>query len=235
MVDLKIYSAEGIHEKVLTCLEKFPRGFVLDVPSGQGAFSMELEKLGCKAFLGDIARKNILYQNGRCIQFDLEKPFPFKERVFDFGVCIEGAEHIENPHALIKEFARVVKKGGYLVISTPNVMTIKSRLRFLFYSYFDYFKYFGSPPVEERHQIKEYEHQHVNPLFYGEIKFILEKYGFNIEHVETNRMVRKWKMIFPLIKYFIKIKTKKKFPKDPLFISDVILEGEDLIFIAKKE
>jgi len=215
-------------------MEEFPRGFALDVPSGQGAFSMELEKLGYKAFLGDIARKNILYHNGRCVQFDLEKPFPFKEKTFDFGVCIEGAEHIENPHALIKELARVVKRGGYLVISTPNVMTIKSRLRFLFYSYLDYFRYFGSPPTEERHQIKEYEHQHVNPLFYAEMRFILEKHGFKIESVETNRMVKKWKIIFPLIKYFIKIKTKKKFPKDSFYISDTILEGEILIIIAKK-
>jgi hypothetical protein len=47
-------------------------------------------------------------------------------------------------------------------------------------------------------------------------------------------MVRKWKIIFPLIKYFIKFKTKKKFPKEPFFLSDTILEGEDLIFVAKK-
>jgi hypothetical protein len=66
------------------------------------------------------------------------------------------------------------------------------------------------------------------------MKFILEKYGFKIERVETNRMVRKWKIIFPLIKYFIKFKTKKKFPKEPFFLSDTILEGEDLIFVAKK-
>jgi SAM-dependent methyltransferase len=148
---------------------------------------------------------------------------------------VEGIEHIENPHVLIKEFARVVKRGGYLIVSTPNVMTIKSRLRFLFYSYLDYFRYFGPPPLEEKHKIKEYEHQHLNPVFYGEMKFILEKYGFKIEKVETNRMVRKWNIIFPLIKWFIKYKTRKKFPGDPLFVSDVILEGEDLIVIAKHE
>jgi hypothetical protein len=46
--------------------------------------------------------------------------------------------------------------------------------------------------------------------------------------------VRKWKVIFPLIKWFVKYKTKKKFPKDPHYLSDVILEGEDLIFVTKK-
>jgi SAM-dependent methyltransferase len=234
MVDLKKYSAEGIHEKVLECMEEFPRGSALDVPSGQGAFSKELERLGYKVFLGDIARQNILYQNGRCIQFDLEKPFPFKERVFDYGVCIEGIEHIENPHHLVKEFSRLIRRNGYVIITTPNVMTVKSRLRFLFYSYLDFFKYFGPLPSEAKYRNEEYDHQHVNPLLYAEMKFILEKYEFKIERVETNRMVRKWKIIFPLIKYFIKFKTKKKFPKEPFFISDMILEGEDLIFVAKK-
>lgn len=227
------YTPQGLHEKVVDCIEKFKRGIVLDAPSGQGALSKDLEKLGFKVFSGDIERKNIIYQNGRCIQLDLNTSLPFKEGIFDYAFCVEGIEHIENPHVLIKEFARVVKRGGYIIISTPNVMTIKSRLRFLFYSYLDYFRYFGPPPPEEKHKIREYEHQHLNPVFYGEMKFIFEKHGFNIEAIETNRKVRKWKMIFPLVKWFIKYKTKKKFPKDPLLLSDVILEGEDLIFIAK--
>jgi SAM-dependent methyltransferase len=234
MADLKKYSSEGIHEKVLGRLEGFPRGSVLDVPTGQGAISKELEKLGFKVFLGDIARQNILYKNGRCIQIDMEKSFPFKEKTFDYGVCIEGVEHIENPYGLVREFARVIKKGGYLVITTPNVMTIKSRLRFLFYSYLDYFRYFGPIPSEERHRIEGHEHQHLNPLFYPEIKFILQKYGFAIERIETNRMVKRWRLLFPLIKWFTKHKTRKKFPKDPFYVSDMILEGEVLIVTAKK-
>jgi SAM-dependent methyltransferase len=235
MEDLKQYSSEGVHEKVLECLEGGPRGLVLDVPSGQGAISKELEGLGFKAFLGDIARQNILYRNGRCVQVDMERPFPFKGKTFDYGVCVEGIEHIENPYSLVREFARVIKKGGYLIITTPNVMTIKSRLRFLFYSYLDYFRYIGPIPPEERHRIEEHEHQHLNPLFYPEIKFILEKYGFEIEKIETNRMVKKWRLLFPLIKWFAKRKTKQKFPKDPFYVSDIILEGEDLIVMAKKK
>jgi SAM-dependent methyltransferase len=233
MTPLKRYAAEGLHEKVLKCMEELPKGLVLDAPSGQGALSEDLEKVGFKVVSGDIERENILYKNEKCVQLDLTESFPFRAGTFDHGVCVEGIEHVENPHWLIKEFARVVKRGGYLILTTPNVMTIKSRLRFLFYSYLDYFRYFGPPPSEGKHKIKEYEHQHLTPVFYGEMKFIFEKYGFNIETIETNRRVRKWNMIFPLMKWFIKYKTKKKFPKDPLLVSDVILEGEDLIFIAK--
>jgi SAM-dependent methyltransferase len=234
MVELKEYTEGGVHDKVLECIKDFPKGWVLDAPSGQGRLSGELERLGFKVFLGDIARGNILYKNGRQIQLDLNWFLPLKAGVLDYAICVEGVEHIENPHHLVREFSRLVKRGGFLILTTPNVMTIKSRLRFLFYSYLDYFKFFGPLPPEARYRIEEHEHQHVNPLFYPEIKFILEKYGFKIERVETNRMVRKWKIVFPLIKYFIKLKTEKKFSKEPFFLSDTILEGEALIFVARK-
>ena len=234
MSELREYTPGGVHEKVLGYIKDFPKGWVLDTPSGQGNLSRELERLGFKVFLGDIAKENVLYKNGRQIQLDLNQGFPFKKDVLDYAICVEGIEHIENPHHLVREFSKLVKRGGYLILTTPNVMTIKSRLRFLFYSYLDYFKFFGPLPPEARYRIMEHEHQHINPLFYPEIKFILEKYGFRIERVETNRMVRKWKMIFPVVKYFIKFKTKKKFPTEPFYLSDTMLEGEDLIFIAKK-
>lgn len=235
MVNLKVYAAEGINDKVLAWMAESQRGFVLDVPSGQGFLSEKLDGMGFKVFPGDIERENILYRNGRCTQVDLNTTLPFKESTLDYVVCVEGVEHLENPHVLIREFARLIKRDGYLISTTPNVMTIKSRLRFLFYSYLDFLKYFGPPPLdEEKHQIEEHEHQHLNPLFYGEMKFILEKYGFKIEKIETNRVVKKWNMIFPLIKWIIKFKSKKKFTKDPFYISDTILEGEVLIYLAQK-
>jgi len=232
--ELREYTSGGVHEKVLNCLTGLPKGIALDAPSGQGNLSRELERLGFKVFLGDIARDNVLYKNGRQIQLDLNQCFPLKEDILDYAICVEGIEHIENPHHLVREFSRLIKRGGFLILTTPNVMTIKSRLRFLFYSYLDYFKFFGPLPPGARYRVGEHGPHHVNPLFYPEMKFILEKYGFNIERVETNRVVRKWKIIFPLIKYFIKFKTKKKFPKEPMFLTDTILEGELLIFIAKR-
>jgi SAM-dependent methyltransferase len=233
MDPLKRYSAEGVHEKVLECMTGFRRGMVLDVPSGQGALSRDLERLEFKVVSGDIERENILYKDSKNIQLDLNKPLPFKEGTFDYVVCVEGIEHIENPYALVREFARVIKRDGYLIITTPNVMTIKSRLRFLFYSYLDFFKYFGSLPLNERHRIEEFEHQHLNPLFYRQMKFIFEVYGFEIYRIETNRKVRKWKVIYPVLRWFVREKTKGKFREDPFLISDTMLEGEILIYVTK--
>lgn len=232
--ELREYTGGGVHEEVLNCFASLPKGTVLDVPSGQGALSKSLEALGFKVFCGDIEKENMIYRNSRCIQLDLNNFLPFRERIFDYVVCVEGIEHIENPHHLIREFAEVTKKGGYALISTPNVMTIKSRLRFLFYSYLDFFRYFGPLPLKERHQIRDYDHQHLNPLSYPEIRFILEKYGFQIQRIVTNRNVKKWGMIHPVLKRFIKYKTSRKFPEDKFLASETLLEGETLICLSKR-
>jgi 2-polyprenyl-3-methyl-5-hydroxy-6-metoxy-1,4-benzoquinol methylase len=232
--ELKQYASTGIHDVILDCVKQLKRGTVLDVPSGQGALSKELEKLGFKPFSGDLEINNIVYVDKRSIQLNLNHVLPFRASAFDHVVCIEGVEHLENPHHLIREFARVLTDGGFLIISTPNVMTIKSRLRFLLYSYLDYFRYFGPLPPNVKYRVEEYEHQHVNPISYAEMKYILEKYGFWIETIEANRTVRRWRLLHPFLKRFIRYKTRKRFPEDPFYTSDTMLEGEDLIFIAKK-
>ncbi len=228
------FASEGVHPKVLEVLDHVPRGLTLDAPAGQGFLSSRLEEKGFKVFLGDIERNNLLYRNQRCVQFDMNRTLPFKNESFNYIVCIEGIEHLENPHLLIREFVSSLKGNGLLILSTPNVMTIKSRWRFLFYSYLDYFRYFGPVPPSERHQIEAYDHQHINPLFYGEMKWLLEKEGLKIEKIETNRLVRKRGVLHPFIKWFVRVKTRRKFPEDPFYASDVLLEGENLIFVAQK-
>ncbi len=234
MTELKSYALSGTRELILNYMEKNPKGAVLDIPSGQGAFSKDLEERGFTVFLGDLDVNNVLYRNCRVAKVDLNHHLPFKNNSFDYLICIEGVEHIENPHHLVREGFRLLKDNGCLIVTTPNVMTIKSRLRFLFCSYLDYFRYFGPIKGESRFVFEEYDHQHINPVFYGEMKHILMKYGFSIETVAANKMVKRWKLMHPLIKSIIRHKTKKRFPRDPFYISDTLLDGEDLIFIARK-
>jgi ubiquinone/menaquinone biosynthesis C-methylase UbiE len=231
--ELKSYALQGTTEHILNFMKGINKGIVLDIPSGQGALSKKLENMGFTVYLGDLEGENILYRNRRVAQLNLNHLLPFKDRTFDFVICIEGIEHIENSHHLIRECSRVLKTNGYLLLSTPNVMSIKSRIRFLFYSYLDYFKYYGSIAEESRHKLDDYDHQHINPVFYGEIKYILKKYGFIIEKIEANRKVKKWKILYPFIKWLIKNKTKKRFRKDPFYLSDALLEGEDLLYFAR--
>jgi len=68
---------------------------------------------------------------------------PFPDRHFDFAMCIEVLEHIEEDESVVNEIARVVKPGGKLVMSVPY--------RHWFPSYFNligHIRHYTRPDVE---------------------------------------------------------------------------------------
>ncbi len=46
----------------------------------------------------------------------------FRSRAFDLVTCNMVLEHVENPDAAFREFHRVLKPGGTLIVHTPNVL-----------------------------------------------------------------------------------------------------------------
>ncbi|OWY22756.1 class I SAM-dependent methyltransferase [Sphingobacteriales bacterium UPWRP_1] len=48
-------------------------------------------------------------------------PLPFDDNSFDAAVSFQVIEHIENDRMFVKEIYRVLKPGGLLVLSTPNI------------------------------------------------------------------------------------------------------------------
>ena len=61
------------------------------------------------------------------------EPPPFAEAQFDIILFSEVIEHLANPPLeALETFARLLKPGGHLIVSTPNQFYLKSRLRTLF-------------------------------------------------------------------------------------------------------
>lgn len=48
-------------------------------------------------------------------------PLAFDDNVFDAAITFQVVEHIKDDHAFIKEIHRVLKPGGKLIITTPNI------------------------------------------------------------------------------------------------------------------
>jgi SAM-dependent methyltransferase len=57
---------------------------------------------------------------------------PLPNSSIDCILCCDIAEHLFNPEELIKEVYRVLKPGGKIFISVPNLVSIGNRLSFLF-------------------------------------------------------------------------------------------------------
>lgn len=228
-------NAPGTQDKVVSILSGKPAGKLLDAPAGEGALVQRL--MGIHDVTAVDLEEDFFKLHGRVPfrKVDLNSALPFEDASFDYVTCVEGIEHLENPFASIREFSRVLKPGGSLIITTPNIMSIKSRTRFLFYGYHDFFRFIRLPE-DFRHGNPEYDHQHINPMTFSEMRYALERAGCEVLGVHANRFVRagKWSVLYPLIRRIIAKKMKSKAAGDTAFLSREVLEGEIIIVEARK-
>lgn len=57
---------------------------------------------------------------------------PFRNNTFDYLVCSEVIEHIDEREKCLREVARVLKPDGVLVLSTPNWWSLYGLFRYLY-------------------------------------------------------------------------------------------------------
>jgi 2-polyprenyl-3-methyl-5-hydroxy-6-metoxy-1,4-benzoquinol methylase len=61
------------------------------------------------------------YGGGKHVWVNLDAlNLPFDDQTFDLIACFEVIEHVRTPSKLLGECKRVLKKGGLLILSTPN-------------------------------------------------------------------------------------------------------------------
>jgi len=94
--------------------------------------SGKILELGCGEFpLFKDSTKVDIISIGGCIQADCNYSIPLKNN-FDTIIALELIEHLWNVDNFLKECRRLLKKGGVLIISTPNVKYCVNRLKLLF-------------------------------------------------------------------------------------------------------
>ena len=232
---------EAIHETVARILQNEKRGTILDVPAGEGAVALRLKNLGFDVICSDLYTEIFNLPGTEIRRGNLDEKLPFEDESFDYAVCVEGLEHIENPANAIREFARLLKKDGMLIISVPNIMNIEERLKWLYFGYTSHFK-----PISEDvlNSIPEYAKGmdeialHVNPIGYSEVRFLLEKAGFRLEKVFLDKRKKNIWFYYPLtalIKILALFNSEKKRRarwSDELNSNEVLLGGNTLIFKA---
>jgi len=124
-------SATAGHEKILGLLRARRGEFgrtLLDVPSGGGPVVDGARAAGFEVFEVDLFPRADM--RGVCA--DACARLPFADGAFDVVLSMEGIEHFEHQAGFVRECARVLRPGGWLILSTPNVLTLSARLTHLF-------------------------------------------------------------------------------------------------------
>jgi 2-polyprenyl-3-methyl-5-hydroxy-6-metoxy-1,4-benzoquinol methylase len=123
-------TSKNTHNVVAELLGEVANRKVLDLPCGEGAFSKRMFESGADVFSADFL--NIIkIPHAQFSSVDMNARLPYADAMFDAVVCIDGIEHIEKPFDFIRECRRIIRKGGVLIISTPNLSALRSRWRYL--------------------------------------------------------------------------------------------------------
>jgi len=165
-----------IHEKVHEIVKPLllqARLKVLDAAAGNGFLTEWLISFGADVTPLDISCDDWRFPFVQCQYSDFNKGLPLEDNTFDLSISIETIEHLENPFYFMRELARVTKPNGIVVVTTPNVHSIRSRAKYLLCGLPSLFEY-----VHDDHM-----GQHITPVSVGQFL-----YGFKMARLQLREV-----------------------------------------------
>lgn len=138
---------------------------IVDFGCGSGAFLKALQGKRYHSLVGidinppaDVPDIDFIQADFDSLQLDIP------DSSVDLIIAIEVIEHIENIGVVMAELSRVLKPGGKIFITTPNVHSLEARIRYLITGELRQFDAKGDPT-------------HITPIFVFAFNRILERYS----------------------------------------------------------
>ncbi len=167
-------TVSGLHahlfELLCSHVEMSPRMRVLDIGCGTGAWLKRLSALGITSLVGldYVQPQPVIGLDLR--HFDINADDPATLGKHDVVTCIEVIEHIENIGKLLDLVEQSMGVNGIAVITTPNVESLRARVRALFTGKLPSFDNKGDPT-------------HLFPVLYESLQKMLARRGLKVMSV----------------------------------------------------
>ncbi len=233
------------HRKAIEFLSREKPGRILDAPAGEGYASKKLKELGVDVYALDLDPGDFKLSGINFTKADLNAVLPYPDSGFDYVLCLEGIEHLENPHHLLREFKRVLKPGGNLVLSTPNVLSVYNRIRYFLSGYSEWIhsQINLAPALKSTDNLE----RHINLIGFPELYYLLKENSFALEKMVSDRNCRTYSwgkfyqrvLITPIfllaavvIRFYSRL-IRRDNPLKDFLLGDDLLHGESVIIKAK--
>jgi len=214
---------------------------VLDAPCGApAALTLALEAKGFSVIGADLDETAARTLGKAFTRVDLNAPLPWPDDSFDLAISTEGIEHLENHFTFFREFWRVLRPNGILIVTTPNTTALRSRVRFFGSGFFGR----DARPLNEsgRHPL-----HHISLATFPELRYELSVSGFQlleVRHTHIKPISYLYAVYAPWMWLYTRIAFRKE--KDSAqrrqnreilrsMLSPSLLFGECLMLIARKD
>jgi 2-polyprenyl-3-methyl-5-hydroxy-6-metoxy-1,4-benzoquinol methylase len=172
-------TSPGLHKWLYGKVAALPginlKSSVLDMGCGSGAWLKRLSAAGFSSLVGMDNRDEFkagAYARFVCRDLQGESPRDLQRR-FDLITAIEVVEHLSNPEILFAKAAEWLSDSGWLLVTTPNLQSLRNRLRFLVTGKLIGFDESADPT-------------HLHPLIsYTYERLIIQRHGLAIRSVAT--------------------------------------------------
>lgn len=172
---IPIHADLGVHEQAITLVRRHvvSGSSIVDLGAGAGAFSARLSDAGYSVTALDIDIEKWALDSVPVRHLDVNRGLTASlGQTYDAACALEVIEHIENPWQLLRELRSVVRPGGWLIVSTPNVTSFLSRAIFLVHGRFHQF------------DIPDLEYGHINPMTQFEVENAARETGWIVRSLE---------------------------------------------------
>ena len=169
-----MHKQKPYHQTVLSILQSAQATNILDAPCGHGWLGRAIQKGGSIEAIDGVGLWEFPEpEDGyrKVWEHDLDQGIPGHLRGYDAVVCGEAIHLVTNPGLLLEGFARCLRPGGRVIITTPNTWYLRSRLQFLMRGFHSGFSpMFG----KQRGEYITYF-----PWSFPQLHLLLNHYGFD--------------------------------------------------------
>lgn len=101
---------------------------VIDIPAGKGRVCTVLKSMNANVKAFDIFPEFMQELEIKSEYADMTEELPIASDFADMIICQEGIEHINDQLGIMREFNRVLKTDGDLLLTTPNISNFVGKL-----------------------------------------------------------------------------------------------------------